>query len=132
MNEYGETMAAGGTGENLVKELSTDLYKAKGWMKLLGVLSIIQGILLVFTLWGILICWLPIWMGVLLNRAAGRVEMAYLNGDRAMSREGTQNIQKYFTINGVLALFYVLVMAIGLISMLALGGLGALASLANR
>jgi hypothetical protein len=131
MNEYGAT-AAGATGGQIVKELSTDLFKAKGWMKLIGVLSIIQGILMIFTLWGVIICWLPIWMGILLNRSAGRIEMAYLNGDRAMSREGMQNLQKYFTINGVLALISVIIFAVGLFAAFTLGGLGLLSSLGQR
>jgi cell division protein FtsX len=98
-------------------------------MKLLGVLSIVQGVLMVVSIWGILLCWLPIWIGVVLHRAAGRLEMAYLNGDRAMLREGTEQLRKFFTINGVLALVYVIVMGVVLLFVILAGGLGALSSL---
>ena len=124
--------AADTGGDDTVKNLSRNLYMAKGWMKLLGVLSIIQGVLMVFSIWGIILCWLPIWIGVVLHRAAGRVEMAYLNGDRAMLQETTANLKQFFTINGVLALIYVVVMGIMMIGILMMGGLGALASLAEQ
>ncbi len=132
MDEMGTIAPGGAATDQLVKEFNRELYKAKGWMKLIGVLSIIQGIMMIFSIWGILICWLPIWVGVLLNRAAGRVEMAYLNGDRDMSREGMQTLGKYFTINGVLALIVVIVMALGLVAVFTIGGLGFLSALGNR
>jgi hypothetical protein len=116
-------------GDELVKDLSRHLYQAKGWMKLLGVLSIIQGVLMIFSIWGILLCWLPIWIGVVLHRAAGRVEMAYLGGDRSAMREGTEQLQRFFTINGVLALIYVVITGAVLFFLLVAGGLGALSSL---
>lgn len=126
-----ESAPAPATGTDIVKDMSRHLFMAKGWMKLLGVLSIIQGVLLVFSIWGIIFCWLPIWVGIVLHRAAGRVEMAYLNGDRDMLRDATANLQRFFTINGVLALIYVVIMGSVLLIALLAGGFGALASLAD-
>jgi hypothetical protein len=37
--------------------------RGAGWMKFLGVVSILEGALAVLTLWGILFAWLPIWPG---------------------------------------------------------------------
>ena len=47
--------------ETIIKELSLPIYQSRGWMKLIGVMSIIGGVLAAFTIVGILICWLPIW-----------------------------------------------------------------------
>ena len=98
----------------IVKVIGLPLYMAKGWLKFLGVLSIISGAFAVFSLWGILICWLPIWMGILLFKAAGNMEVAELNGDRAQLIEGLNRLKTYFTINGILTLIVLVGMVIGL------------------
>lgn len=97
---------------DLITDLSTNLYEAKSWIRIVGVLSIIAGVLTALSLWGILICWLPIWMGIMLTRVAGRIEMAYLKGDAAMFREATDNLRKFFTITGIAALIYLLFVGI--------------------
>ena len=68
--------------ENLIKEVSIPIYQARGWMKLLGILNIIGGILIAITLVGIIIAWLPIWMGVILYQAGSASEQAYFSGDK--------------------------------------------------
>ena len=52
---------------NLIKEVSFPIYQSRGWMKLIGVLLIIGGVLYTLTIIGIIIAWLPIWMGVTTN-----------------------------------------------------------------
>ena len=42
------------------------LYEARGWMKFLGIVMVIAGIFTAITIVGIIIAWLPIWLGVLL------------------------------------------------------------------
>jgi hypothetical protein len=88
----------------IIKELSLPIYQSRGWMKLLGVMSIIGGALMVFTIVGIVICWLPIWLGVLLFKAGSAVEGAQLNGDKAKLVESLEKLKTYFVINGVLTL----------------------------
>ena len=103
------------TGTNdqvgLVKELSIPLYQCKGWMKLVGVMSIIGGALQVLTIIGILIAWLPIWTGILLIQAAGAIEQAYLGENQAAMTRSLSKLKTYFIIMGVLTL-------IGLIAMI--------------
>jgi len=89
---------------NLIKELSVPIFQAKGWMKLLGVMMIIYGAILALTLVGIIICWLPIWLGILLFRAAGAVEGAQLTGEKGHLLETLRQIKTFFVINGVLML----------------------------
>ena len=52
-----------------VREVGLPIYQSKGWLKFLGVLSILQGIMAAITLVGLVIAWLPIWIGVVLHRA---------------------------------------------------------------
>lgn len=89
------------------------------WMKLLGVISIIQGIFAVFTIWGIIIAWLPIWLGVILFRAANEAEMASAGlSDHLESY--LQRLNKFFLIQGI---FMLLMIIIGLIMVFVMGGM---------
>ena len=64
-----ETAASNG----IIKEISLPIYQSKGWMKLIGVLSIVWGVLSALTIVGLLIAWLPIWMGVVLYQSASAI-----------------------------------------------------------
>lgn len=112
---------------NLIKELSLPIYQSKSWMKLLGIVLIIQGVLAAFTLIGIIIAWLPIWLGVLIYKAANYIEVAQLQGDKTLFVESLNKIKTFFVINGVLMLVALVMMAI---SFLFSGG--ALFSLMNN
>ena len=48
---------------SLVHYLDEPLWRAKGWIQLMGVLFILHGVLVALSLWGIILCWLPIWLG---------------------------------------------------------------------
>lgn len=111
----------------LIKELSLPLYLGKGWLKFLGVLSIIYGILVIFSIWGILICWLPIWMGILLFKAGNAIEIAHISADKNQFVISVSKLKTYFTISGVMALIG-LIFA-GLALLLAGGSLLALLNL---
>jgi len=94
--------------EELLKKLCYRAGSSVGWMKFLGILSIVQGVFLVFTLWGILICWLPIWVGLILYRAAGDADMAS-KGSPPRLDDFLQRINKYFLIQGILTLVAIIV-----------------------
>ena len=113
--------------EDLVKRLSTRAVGSAGWMKFLGVLLIIVGVFFVFTLWGILICWLPIWMGVILFKAAGDAEMAS-RGAPTQLESFLEKINKYFLIQGILVLILLIIVLvlsffIGMAAFMGLAGL---------
>ena len=88
----------------VVRNVSLPIHQAKGWMKLVGVLSILYGVVMVFTIVGIIFAWLPIWMGVLLMQSASAIERAYATGDEGQLVLSLGKIKTYFTITGVLAL----------------------------
>lgn len=114
-----------------VREVGFPLYTAKGWLKFLGIISIIQGIFWILSLFGILFCWLPIWLGVLLLRAAGDLELSHSSGERAKLIYGLQRLKTYFVINGVLQLLQILFFAFAIIAFFGLGVLGIIAENAN-
>ena len=108
-----------------VREISAPLYASRGWMKFLGVLMIISGAFMIITVVGIVIGWLPIWIGILLLRAAGSVEMAQLSGDKYQLVESLSKLRTFFTICGVLTLIQLVLLAIVLLA----GGFGTIMSL---
>jgi len=103
----------------MIQELNLPLYQAKGWMKLLGVLSFIYGVLSIFTIVGILFCWLPIWVGLLLFKAGSEAELAQTTGDKVHLLEALNKIKTFITIYGVIALIGLI---LGGLSLLIAGG----------
>ncbi|UCH84518.1 MAG: hypothetical protein JSW50_02155 [Candidatus Latescibacterota bacterium] len=97
-----------------VRELSLPIYQSKGWLRLLGVLSIVSGCLAAITIVGILYAWLPIWVGVLLLQAASSVERAYLSGSKEVLFDSLGKLKLYFIIQGVTTLIGLMVAAITL------------------
>ena len=107
---------------NLIKEVSIPVYQARGWMKLIGILMIIVGVFYALTIVGIIIAWLPIWMGVVLYQAGSSSEQAYFNGDKYSLLTSLNKLKLYFTIMGIMTLITIALMVIMLIAVLA-GGL---------
>ena len=66
--------------ENLIRELSYPLYN------------------------GILYAWVPIWLGVLINGAANKMDMAYHTGNKQAFIEAQQKLNTFFVINSVIIL----------------------------
>ncbi|HIE06313.1 MAG TPA: hypothetical protein EYP58_05880 [bacterium (Candidatus Stahlbacteria)] len=62
--------------ENVASEIAGYAEKSSPWMKFLGVLSIISGVITAITIVGIIIAWLPIWLGVLLFQAGSLAKKA--------------------------------------------------------
>lgn len=114
-----EMMQQTDSPEESLKRACSIAAKSAGWMKLLGVLSIIQGVFAVFTIWGILIAWLPIWLGVILFRAANEAEMSAAGLTNHLESY-LSRLNRYFLIQGIMAL---LMIVVALIMAFVFGGL---------
>jgi len=106
---------------NIIKEVSLPVNSSKGWIKLIGILMIIYGVFAAFTLVGILIAWLPIWLGVLLLRVASRTEQAYNSGNKQLLINAQNDLSTFFTVYGVLALIGIIMIVILIIVGLSTG-----------
>ncbi len=113
--------------QQLVREVSAPLFAAKGWMKFLGVLMIVYGVFAAITVVGLIICWLPIWIGVLLFQTASTVEAAKASGSKMELYGAMSKLKTYFTIYGVLALIGIIVIIITIFTV----GLASLIPFAN-
>jgi len=100
---------AGADESQLVKELTNPLFTARGWMRFLGVLTIIYGAISALTIVGILVAWIPIWAGVLLLKAAGDLETARFNGDKGRFLSGLNQIKTLFVLSGIILLVELLI-----------------------
>jgi hypothetical protein len=106
-NPYSSPFAASGatgpqaTPANL--NVVLPLYRVKGWLKFLGILNIIAGAFYCITIIGAIIGWLPLWIGVLLYKAAQALQGGVESGDTNQATEGTQKLSTVIVIMGVLA-----------------------------
>lgn len=96
--------------ESPIQRLIEPLYRAKGWIKFAGVLAIIQGVVSIFSIWGILVCWLPIWLGALLCGASNQIRTAFEASDETACRTSMAKLGTYFRIVGVLTVVGIVLM----------------------
>lgn len=112
----------------IVQELAAPLASGRGWIKFLGILMIVQGVLTALSIVGIVIAWLPIWLGVLLFQSASGVEQASINGDAATFVMAQNKLRLYFMIQ---AIMIIVLFALGVLFFL-LGGMAMMATMMHH
>ncbi len=100
---YAPTPASGGEQET-IKSLTTTLASSSGWMKLLAVMMYIVGGLYVLSIWGILIAWAPIWLGVIVWRAAVKADAARASGRKEDLNGALDGVRFYYKLMGILSI----------------------------
>ncbi len=103
---------AGGGGlaaESLVRRLAGPLHQRKGWIKLIGVLSIIGGVFMIPALG---LGFIPLFAGLALMKTAASAERAAASGDMNALEEAQRQTAKYFFLTG---LFFVLQLVIAVL-----------------
>ena len=104
MSDSYSSLGQAATQPPSIQDLSQPLASGKGWMKFVGIMFIIQGALTALSIVGIIIAWLPIWIGVLVMQSANAIERAQTTGDVAALKEALARLRTYFIIQGVLFL----------------------------
>ena len=99
-----------------------------GWMKFVGILTIIGGCLQALSILGLVIAWLPIWMGVVLTKAGAKAGEYADKGDFASLEGLTGQLKTYFTISGIMIIVSFAVAIIAAIAWAVLLGLGVFSS----
>jgi len=105
------------------EKIYEELNRASGWMKFLGIISIISGALTALSLVGIIIAWLPIWMGVLLYQAGNLANSAFFQKDEVKFLQSISKIRLIFIIAGITAIVYIAISLIVFIVVLTTGAL---------
>mgnify|MGYP003681886642 CR=1 FL=1 len=87
----------------------------KGWLKFLGIMSIIAGALQAITVVGLIVAWMPIWLGVLLLQAGSRAQ-EYADRNEPVALAGfTGKLRTLFLIMGILTIVSIGLSVIGAI-----------------
>jgi hypothetical protein len=107
--------------DRVVKEISYPIFSSKGWIKLLGILMLIYGVVAALSIIGIIVAWLPIWLGILLIQVSSKTELAQLTGSKEALIKAQNSLSTFFTVYGVLALIGIIGWAIFLIVFFATG-----------
>ncbi len=100
--------------------LLAPLMEARTWMKVLAVLLVIDGAMMVLTIWGIVVAWLPIWLGVVLYQAATALDRAE-GGDGGAAAQAMGKLKTFFTVGGVAAIVAVVVTVLSAVGMMGVG-----------
>ncbi len=99
-----------------------------GWMKFMGIVTIIGGCLQALSIVGLVIAWLPIWMGVVLTKAGSKAGEYADKGDFASLEGMTGQLKTYFTISGIMIIVSFAVSIIAVVAWVVLLGLGVFSS----
>lgn len=105
---------------DLIRMLSRPLFEARTWMQFSGIVLILMGAACAISVWGIIICWIPIWLGVLLIKSASGMETAHEANNADSLLQALSRLKTGFIILGILMALELLGAVIGLFVM---GGL---------
>lgn len=92
------------------------LYRARVWITFAGVLSIIQGVFSILSIWGIIICWIPIWMGILLCAASNHIRLAYETANEDDFMRSMDKLGTYFRILGIYTLVMLIIAVVAIVA----------------
>lgn len=70
------------------------------WLKFVGIVTIVSAVPMALTIFGLIIAWLPIWLGVLLIQAGSAAQQ---QDERELLRM-VEKLKTYFIIQGLLIL----------------------------
>jgi hypothetical protein len=102
---------------NQIQQVSNNM---TGWLKFLGIMNIISGALTALSLWGIIIAWLPIWLGILLLQAGNKISTARFGNNKRELVQMMDKLRLYFIIQGVLIIVSI---ALAIVGIVVFGGL---------
>lgn len=105
---------------DIVQDLQNSALKMTGWLKFVGIVTIVSGALAALSVVGIVFAWIPVWLGVLLMQAAARAENARISDNPRELVQMFEKLRLYFLINGVMI---ILGLAFVLFVLLSLGTL---------
>lgn len=111
------------SGETMMTAARQSARGSRGWLKFLGILSIVYGVLYALTIVGILFAWIPIWLGIVMNKAGSRAGEYAERGDPASLAGYTGQLKTLFTVTGILTLISIALGIIGAIIAVVAGAL---------
>jgi len=102
-----------------IQQIKMTALDMSGWLKFLGIVSIVSGAFMALTIVGIIVAWIPIWSGILLYSAGNKAKDAHYMNNTLYIAEMMRKLKTYFILNGVLLIIAI----IGFVIMIATVGL---------
>ncbi len=90
------------------RRLEYAVMNMKGWLKFLGILNIVGGALYALTIVGLVVAWLPIWMGVLLVQAANQADRYVALKDPEAFVGMMEKFRTFWALLGILTLIFLI------------------------
>jgi len=82
-------------------KIALPLYESRLWIRLFAICLIFYGTLITITGIGILVAWVPIWIGILLLQASRTIKTAYEKNDEPALMRSLARLKTIFTILGL-------------------------------
>lgn len=105
----------------LLTSIKSNLRGMVGWMKFLGIMMIVSGILQALSIVGIIVAWIPIWLGVLLSQTSTIAKQFAETENPELLGTFTAKLKTFFLIAGILTIVSIIVAVIMLIVYLIFG-----------
>ena len=93
-----------GASEQVWPSVVKPLYDVAGWMKFLGIVQIILGVIQCLTIIGAVVGWAPIWIGTLLLKSSDNYRTALVANNAVAAHEASSHLAKAIKIFGILML----------------------------
>ena len=97
--------------DRMLDTLAYEVRKSRGWIKFLGIVFIVTGAIQALSIVGIVIAWLPIWMGVLLMQVAKFADRFEQLKDVEALHQMLIKLRVFFTVQGIM-LIIALILAV--------------------
>ena len=115
---YSEFSSTGSFAKNgIIQDLGQNIVRYNIWIKILAITTIIQGIILVCTIIGILVAWLPIWTGIVLWKMSNNFKNAVNTGETVEFETALSRMRLFFKLSGITILltimFYIFIAIFG-------------------
>jgi len=88
--------------EFVIQEIKHIAMDTSGWLKFIGIFFIIYGALICLTIIGIIVAWLPIWMGILLYSAGKKANDAQYTNNPMHLIDMMKKFKTFFIMQGIL------------------------------
>jgi hypothetical protein len=98
--EDGNELATGQNEPLQINSLIFPLYQSLFWVRLFAACLVFYGALITVTGIGVLVAWIPIWIGMLLLLAAKAISLAYKENDEQAFMQFISRLKTIFTILG--------------------------------
>ncbi len=128
---YQAPMAPKHAQPDVVGQMLSPLVHCAGWLQLIGWANIILGALYCLTIVGIIIGWLPIWIGISCKSAGEAFKNAQATGDPNEIYRGNRNLATVIKIVGVLVIINIALLCLYLLAALLFFAVGLTAAAAN-